>query len=455
MRDEAKVKTINGEEQIQTLVDKKKVIITETSVRSDLHLKDDKATECLPTATIFEQLTLTGFVEVFLDSQVKGMLKHKEIYVTPSHTKNKFANIKRHGKDFSSKVTPLFETMMVQPQKDIGEDLKIPTDSHHTPTVTQPSTSSQPQQKQNFKKSKKKIHEVPQLSDSTHDVADEHVTTTSNDPLLGDMFDTSVLDDEEVVAEKEVSTADPVPTGCKVVTTADLIDIKTSNPKAKGIVIKEPSEKNTPTPTDSSQQLSMDKDKGKAKMIEPKKPLKRKDHIMIDEEVAKNFKAQIQAKLEEEKRLARKKKKEDNIDLIESWDKTQAMLDADYELATKLQEEERGELSIEEKSKLFVQLLDVRKKHFATLRAKEKKRKPPTKAQKRNQMCTYLKNMENYKNNQLKNKFFKEIHMLFNNTMKWIESFVPMDTELVKGSEKVVSTSSIMLLMLVTTISIY
>nr|GEV56569.1 reverse transcriptase domain-containing protein [Tanacetum cinerariifolium] len=36
----AKVKTVNGEEQIQALVDKKKVIITETSVRSDIHLED-------------------------------------------------------------------------------------------------------------------------------------------------------------------------------------------------------------------------------------------------------------------------------------------------------------------------------------------------------------------------------------------------------------------------------
>nr|GEZ09794.1 hypothetical protein [Tanacetum cinerariifolium] len=33
-----KVKTVNGEEQIQALVDKKKVIITKTSVRSDLYL---------------------------------------------------------------------------------------------------------------------------------------------------------------------------------------------------------------------------------------------------------------------------------------------------------------------------------------------------------------------------------------------------------------------------------
>ncbi|GJS27478.1 ribonuclease H-like domain-containing protein [Tanacetum coccineum] len=35
----AKVKTINGERQLQALVDKKKVIITETNIRSDLHLK--------------------------------------------------------------------------------------------------------------------------------------------------------------------------------------------------------------------------------------------------------------------------------------------------------------------------------------------------------------------------------------------------------------------------------
>ncbi|GJS84499.1 hypothetical protein Tco_0751040, partial [Tanacetum coccineum] len=31
---------LNGERQIQALIDKKKVIITETSIRSDLHLED-------------------------------------------------------------------------------------------------------------------------------------------------------------------------------------------------------------------------------------------------------------------------------------------------------------------------------------------------------------------------------------------------------------------------------
>ncbi|GKE54687.1 hypothetical protein Tco_1489843, partial [Tanacetum coccineum] len=57
----AKVKTVNGEVQIQALVDKKRVIITETSIRSDLKLENAEVTECLPNATIFEQLTLMRY----------------------------------------------------------------------------------------------------------------------------------------------------------------------------------------------------------------------------------------------------------------------------------------------------------------------------------------------------------------------------------------------------------
>nr|GEY37352.1 zinc finger BED domain-containing protein RICESLEEPER 2-like [Tanacetum cinerariifolium] len=143
-----------------------------------------------------------------------------------------------------------------------------------------------------------------------------------------------------------------------------------------------------------------------------------------------------------EERLARQKEEEANIAFIESWDNTQAIMDADYELVVRLQEEERRELTIEEKSMLFVELMDKRKKYFARLKAEKIRSKPPTKTQKRNQMCTYLKNIENYKYSQLKNNSFEEIQMLFNNTMKWIESFVLMDTELVKGSEKAAEGSS-------------
>ncbi|GJT97117.1 hypothetical protein Tco_1092635 [Tanacetum coccineum] len=87
-------------------------------------------------------------------------------------------------------------------------------------------------------------------------------------------------------------------------------------------------------------------------------------------------------------------------------DKGKAIMDADYELAARIQAQEHEELTIEEKSKLFVELIDKRKKHFSRLRAEEQRRKPLTKAQKRNQMCTYLKNMADTTYNQLRTKSF-------------------------------------------------
>ncbi|GJV77634.1 hypothetical protein Tco_1509218 [Tanacetum coccineum] len=80
--------------------------------------------------------------------------------------------------------------------------------------------------------------------------------------------------------------------------------------------------------------------------------------------------------------------------------------------------------------------MDKRKKHFARLRAEEQRRKPPTKAQRRNQMCTYLKNMAGFTHSQLKNKSFDEVQKAFDKTMGWIDSFVSMDSEVVKGGKE-------------------
>ncbi|GJW40264.1 hypothetical protein Tco_0066109 [Tanacetum coccineum] len=138
-----KAKTVNGEVQLQALVDGKKIIITESTVRRDLQLEDADGVDCLPNASIFEQLTLMGykpkvqlfkmdsagkflmyprFVQVFLNKQVDGMASHKRIYIAPSHTKKIFGNMRRVGKGFSRRETPLFQTMVVQDQAEMGED---------------------------------------------------------------------------------------------------------------------------------------------------------------------------------------------------------------------------------------------------------------------------------------------------------------------------------------------
>nr|GEV83358.1 hypothetical protein [Tanacetum cinerariifolium] len=70
----------------------------------------------------------------------------------------------------------------------------------------------------------------------------------------------------------------------------------------------------------------------------------------------------------------------------------------------KLQGEKQEELTDKEKARLFMQLLEKRRKFFAAKRVEEKRNMPPTRAQQRSIMCTYLKNVEGWKLNSLKNK---------------------------------------------------
>ncbi|GJZ73857.1 hypothetical protein Tco_0638003 [Tanacetum coccineum] len=76
--DTIKEKTVNEEIQLQALVDKKKVILTESTIRRDLQLEDANGVDRLPNA--------------------------------------------REGNGFSGRVTPLFLTIMVQAQEEMGEE---------------------------------------------------------------------------------------------------------------------------------------------------------------------------------------------------------------------------------------------------------------------------------------------------------------------------------------------
>ncbi|GJU06911.1 hypothetical protein Tco_1123341 [Tanacetum coccineum] len=521
----AKAKTVNGERQIQALVDKKKVIITEKSVRSDLMLEDAEGTECLPNDVIFEQLTLMSAKTIAWN-------------------------------EFSSTMA----SAIISPE-DMGEDSAAPTDSHSTPIITQPS-SSKPQKKKSRRKQRKdsgptepipdeatneepistpscdppqsvldleeaktaQAKEITSLKKRVKQLEKRRKSRTSglkrlrkvgsasrvessNDVSLGAQEDASkqgrkiadldadaevtlidetqerydeemlfdVQDDlqgeevvaEKEVAEKEVSAADPVTTADEVVTTASatttvdeltlaqtLIEIKaakpkavttaattittavaSTRPKAKGIVFHDQEEQAsafTPIVSSSqSSQLPQTKDKGKGKMVEPEKPLKKKDQIALDEELALRLQAEEQAELEKE-RVAQEEASRAAI--IKELDSIQAMIDADEQLAARLQAEEQEQFSIEEKSRMLVEMIAERKKFFAAQRAAEQRSKPPTKNQIRNRMCTYLKNMGGYKHNQLKGRSYEEIQKLFDKAYKQVSSFVPMDSEVVKSS---------------------
>nr|GEU45760.1 uncharacterized mitochondrial protein AtMg00810-like [Tanacetum cinerariifolium] len=133
-------KTINGEAHIHARVDGKEIVITESSVRRDLQLADEEGIDCLLNFTIFEQLALMGFLQIFLDHQLDGMPTHNRIFSAPSHAKKIFGNMRRSGKGFSGRVTPLFQTMVIQNQSELGEgslkkDTRIPQHSSPTESV--------------------------------------------------------------------------------------------------------------------------------------------------------------------------------------------------------------------------------------------------------------------------------------------------------------------------------
>ncbi|GJY63170.1 hypothetical protein Tco_0464630 [Tanacetum coccineum] len=111
------------------------------------------------------------------------------------------------------------------------------------------------------------------------------------------------------------------------------------------------------------------------------------------------------------------------------------MMKADRLLAERLQTREQEELEDEEKAKLFMEFMEKIRKHFAALRAQEKRNRPPTKTQMRNQMSTYLKHMGGYKHNQLKGRSYDEIQKLFDKEMKRVNSFVAMNSEAQEISE--------------------
>ncbi|GJT60043.1 hypothetical protein Tco_1003576 [Tanacetum coccineum] len=216
------------------------------------------------------------------------------------------------------------------------------------------------------------------LSEGVVKTAEERINVVEE---VADIIDVaksvSAVGENINAAEETVSVA---------ATAVTLAELKSVRPPTQGISFREPSEATTtiiaaPKPP---------QDKGEGIMIEEpvvekEKPMKKQEHMRIDEELA--FK--LQAK-EEEERLAREKSQqveEANI----AWNDIQAKIDADYQLAQRLQAQDQDELTDKEKARLFVQFLEQRRQHFAAKRAEEKRNKPPTRAQQGSLCVLYLR----------------------------------------------------------------
>ncbi|GKA15081.1 retrovirus-related pol polyprotein from transposon TNT 1-94, partial [Tanacetum coccineum] len=141
------VKMVNGEVQLQALVDGKKIIVTEASVKSDLQLDDEEGMDCLPNATIFEELIRMGYKTTAWNEFSSTMTSA----IICLATNEKF--------NFSKYI---FKSMVKNLENVSGKFLMYPRS----------------------RRSKRKDTKVPQPSGPTTNVADEDVNEEMDDSLV-------------------------------------------------------------------------------------------------------------------------------------------------------------------------------------------------------------------------------------------------------------------------------
>nr|GEW75763.1 hypothetical protein [Tanacetum cinerariifolium] len=154
--------------RLQALIDMKKVIITEDTIRQALRLDDAVGVDCLPNEEIFVELARMGYEKptawnefsssmasaVICLATVDDLSSHNTKYTSPALTQKVFANMRRISKGLSGVNTPLFDGMLVQQQlqavedaaKDEDDDNEVsaePTPPSPTPATPPPSPTQE------------------------------------------------------------------------------------------------------------------------------------------------------------------------------------------------------------------------------------------------------------------------------------------------------------------------
>nr|GFC24050.1 hypothetical protein [Tanacetum cinerariifolium] len=102
------IKKSNDVVRLQSLINRKKVIITEDCIRQALRLDDADSVDCLPNEEIFVELMRMGY-----EKPSTKLTFYKAFFL---------AQWKRVGKGFSGVDTPLFAGMLVLQQAQDVED---------------------------------------------------------------------------------------------------------------------------------------------------------------------------------------------------------------------------------------------------------------------------------------------------------------------------------------------
>nr|GEV62629.1 ribonuclease H-like domain-containing protein [Tanacetum cinerariifolium] len=225
----------------------------------------DNMVKCLEGGVKF--YLFPRFLQVFLDKQVEGMGRHKEMYIISSHTKKIFANMRRIGRGFSGRK-----------EAEVSHDESEDEDHVHTP-------SSDP---------------LPNVMETTIGVKDSAAPTT--DVTKDEVTMAQALaalkstKPKVVVQEQEMSTT--IPVAATIVTTA------ITTLRAKDIVFHEQKQSQMPT------ERSFDE----IKELFDKEMTKVNDFIAMDSEAQESSTKRTAEHLESD--ISKKQKVDENVEPI-------------------------------------------------------------------------------------------------------------------------------------------
>ncbi|GJU06975.1 hypothetical protein Tco_1123405 [Tanacetum coccineum] len=418
----SKSKIVNDVNKIHAIVDGKTVVISESSVRSDLHFNYEDGIACLSNDEIFENLAFMGGqdTEIPQSSGPPKKVGDEAVYtgeddrvVRAATTPSSLESEQESGNIHKTRPTETLNEPSPQgtgsgghtPGSDEGrldfsELINICTQLSNRVLALEQSKTAQDLVIIKLQKKVKRLEKALRArtlgmklfkigTSRKKSLDKENVSKQGKNDSTNKIEELNLSDkgsggtkvfDDTTTAKKNVNAAEPVNAasvipdvsvaGPSTSTTRDifedemttivdtLVTIRSARPRTTSVVIRD-----------------------------------------VEEEPRRATPVPIVQSKDKEQRIAREKAAEQEAKdaaLNEQIEDIQARMDADALLAERLQQEEREQFTVDEQARMLVDLIAEKKK---------------------------------YTHNQLKSKSFKEIQKLYEREQKWINDFVPMNDD--------------------------
>ncbi|GJW25739.1 hypothetical protein Tco_0927797 [Tanacetum coccineum] len=391
----------NREIELTATIDGQVKTITEASVRRHLQLADVDGISSLPTTEIFKQLSLMGYGPVV---QGEGSTQQIESHHTPTSAPS--TSQPPMWMSYGGATTTVTGLEAGQGSGNIDKTPTMPHDSLLLRVNTLGSDEHNMTQQElmvlcttlskKVESLETDLKQTKQIYGAAYTKLIKKIVAIDQDPaILLVKHDAEIQGRHGHDMEFDVSTAEHVSTTSAAVTTAN-VAVSTANPTRNTEVSTNDDITLAETLIYIRKRAAKDKGKGKGKLAESE-IVQTKTKLQQQERLGFKAVVRLQAELDEEERqrTSRVNKVASSFNLQE-WEDIQARIEADKELVQRLQSEEREKYTEIEQARMLAELINQRK---------------------------------SYTHHQLRGYSFDEIKTLFKATMRRVNTFVLIESE--------------------------